>query len=78
MIYVQLKWNEDYPVATFAYFWLKADLVDLIFIGLVLFDLPQSLNCVWIVYECLIDEENCPCMVELELFMYACSEHWDI
>lgn len=36
MIYVQLKWNEDYPVATFAYF----DLVDLIFIGLVLFDLP--------------------------------------
>lgn len=36
MIYVQLKWNEDYPVATFAYFWLKADLI---FIGLVLFDL---------------------------------------
>lgn len=40
MIYVQLKWNEDYPVATFAYFWLKADSVDWIFIGLVLFDLP--------------------------------------
>lgn len=33
------------------------------------------MNCV---DEWLIDEENCPCMVELELFMYACSEHWDI